>query len=32
MAVCVPFYMIAKILVKEFFWAYRNYAVFRVKK
>lgn len=29
MAACIPTYMIGKILIKEFFWAYRNYAVFR---
>jgi predicted PurR-regulated permease PerM len=32
MAVCVPSYMIGKILVKEFLWAYKNYAVFTTKK
>ncbi|MCS7078202.1 MAG: AI-2E family transporter [Bacteroidia bacterium] len=31
MAVCVPVYMISKILIREFFWAYKNYAVFRLK-
>ncbi|MDW8301814.1 MAG: AI-2E family transporter, partial [Bacteroidia bacterium] len=29
MAVCVPTYMIGKILIREFFWAYKNYTVFR---